>query len=177
MDDGSFPPTADDGTKLSFSLFAGDQTVHIPAYINADAAFSYSAHCIKPYPNNMPRDSPKYLFNKIHSKARQFIEQTWGMLTNRFRRWRSACEVNGPNWQKRISNMIHACMILHNVCIDNSDFASGRFDVDDDEDGRVFDKDQWGFHVTNGVHVRDYLSAIINSEWKMRVADDVAVRK
>ena len=179
MDVGEFPPTRTDGTKLSFTLRSvdDDELLRIPAYINADAAFSYSAHCVKPYRNNMPRTSPEYLFNKIHSKARQFIEQSWAMLVNRFRRWKSPCEMHGQDWQRRISNMIHASMILHNVCISYSDFASDRLDVDEDEDERVFDDEQWGSEVTNGLLVRDYLCAIISTQWKMSVSDDLAVRK
>ena len=57
------------------------------------------------------------------------------------------------------------------------DFASDRLDQDEEDDARVFDDVQWGSHVTNGVLVRDYLCAIISTEWKMSVSDDVAVRK
>ena len=177
MDEGHFPPRRPNGDKLSFILTDDDSLVRIPAYIVVDAAFSYSAHCIKPFRNNMPRASSQYLFNKIHSKSRQFIEQTWAMLVNRFRRWKSPLEIHGRNWEKRVTNMILASMIVHNICIDNSDFASDRNYANQNVDERMFDDEQWGEFVSEGLQVRDYLSAIINSEWKMNLSEDVAVRR
>jgi len=175
MDQGLFPPkAAGDDVPLSFRMGFDEYYVHLPAYFCVDAAFSQSAHCVKPFPNSFPRTSPQFLFNKVHSKARQVVEQAWGMLVNRFRCWKAPCEIRGKDWNRRVCNTIHACMILHNICINFSDYASNQYVVDEDE--TLFTQDQWTVCVSDGLTLRDYLSAHVNSVWALR-HDDVAVLK
>jgi len=70
------------------------------------------------------------------------IEQTWGVLANRFRSWHNKCEWKGKDFAARIANAIKASMVLHNRCIDAQEDLE--FDdveeknealQDDDEDG------------------------------------------
>jgi hypothetical protein len=126
IEKGEFPPKFADGVPLAFN-FGADTDVRLPAYICVDAAFGGSAHTVKPYPHTHNVHTVQFLFNKIQSKARQVIEQAWGMLVNRFRMWKAPCELSGANWQLRVSKLIHASMILHNIAIDHADYASGIF--------------------------------------------------
>jgi hypothetical protein len=126
MATGEFPPRLPSGSPLMFTC--QDQfkrTFALPAYIVADSAFALGPHCIKPFPYTADSASPNFLFNKVQSRARQNIEQAWGMLVNRFRVWKATCEIGGRNWDVRVAHAIEATMILHNIAIDYADYADG----------------------------------------------------
>ena len=76
---------------------------------------------MKSYPAQMSNPND-LLYNRVLSKARQMVEQGWGMLLNRFRCWKTICEWKGPTAVIRLTSAIQACMILQNICIDASDF-------------------------------------------------------
>ena len=128
MKDGAWPPRDENGDKISFTMFRGHGSVRIPCYINVDGAFPLSTHSIKPYPSSR-MDLRARLFNKVHSKARQLIEQAWAMLVNRFRRLKGRIELTGKGWATRIISIITACIVLHNICIDHADFSSSAFSL------------------------------------------------
>ena len=72
------------------------------------------------------------LFNRILCSSRQFVEQMWGMLANRFRTWRAPNEFRGKDWIGRVTNAIIASMIIHNLCVDDSDWWKEDDDYDED---------------------------------------------
>jgi hypothetical protein len=55
----------------------------------------------------------------------QLVEQGWGMLLNRFRIWKASVEYRTADFAVRISKEISSCMLIHNLAINNSDWASG----------------------------------------------------
>ena len=88
--------------------------------IIADSAFAASVHLMKSYSSQMMNSNDR-LYNQILTKGRQMVEQGWGMLLNRFRCWKTTCEWKGPTAPRRLTTAIQACMLLHNICIDQSD--------------------------------------------------------
>jgi len=70
---------------------------------------------MKPFPGaNL--SLPKRIFNKWLSRSRQAIEQAWGELSARFRFLRTDITWMSEDWEKEVSEVIYACMILHNLC-------------------------------------------------------------
>lgn len=81
----------------------------VPHVIVADAAFALSTHILKPYPfRNMTKE--QRIFNYRLSRARRVVENTFGILANRFRVLLNTIPLK-PEKAKIITQ---ACCALHN---------------------------------------------------------------
>lgn len=70
-----------------------------------------------PY-KNAGNDVQKLRYNKVHSRTRQKIEHSFGLLTSRWRfLWKHVYMLN----LLRISKTLYVCCVLHNICIDDND--------------------------------------------------------
>lgn len=98
-----------------------------------DAGYALKEYLLTPYhiTEGMPDEEAHY--NYLHSKTRIVVEGAFGMLKSRFR----ILQVNLPHslGHSGQANVVIACMVLHNICIDAKDDL---FDVvaplDDEED-------------------------------------------
>jgi hypothetical protein len=141
--------------KLLGAGYLADHTVTIKGlpfrpWIVADNAFRNTSYMLKA---DEPKDVAQavsvdnVLLSKVYHGARQVIEQTWGLIVNRFRMFRSTCEIGGVDWQRRLVKRVSVCIILHNMCIhfDDDDAAQlvGPHHSDDEEDDQeASDKDE-----------------------------------
>lgn len=64
----------------------------------------------------MPEDgSPEMRFNEVHSKCRNIIERTNGVLKNRWRCLLGARELYYT--PEKAAKVVNICCALHNICI------------------------------------------------------------
>lgn len=83
-----------------------------PYVIVADDAFSLSTSIMKPYPKR-GLDVKRKVFNYRLTRARRFVECTFGILTNKWRVFRGAIQMNPNN----IDTIVKSACALHNfVC-------------------------------------------------------------
>lgn len=113
------PAVAGEQPKVPLETVKG---IRIGPYILADPAFDHIGSCImKRFPD--PQDEMQQLWNLVQSSGRQVIERAWALLVLRFRCLKYQLSLAGRDWLLRISNIIVACMVLHNVCLDRADDA------------------------------------------------------
>jgi hypothetical protein len=101
----------------------------------------------------------KKRFNKVHSSTRMTIERTFGILVSR---WRFLGKHVYIKKIEDICNIIAACCILHNICINmgDPDFEVESYTADYDSDNNSssnleYDDSQ---NYTSGRHTRDLLN-------------------
>lgn len=71
---------------------------------------------LTPY-RNAADGSAEMRFNTVHSKARNIIERTIGILKAR---WRCLCSENKLRFSpERVATITNVCAALHNVCVDH----------------------------------------------------------
>ena len=98
-----------------------EQWVPGGTYIIADAAYPLRTYLMKAFPNYYILNTRERHFNKTLSSMRMIVERAFGHLKER---WRILLkEVYCTNIE-RIIKIIHACCILHNICIDMGDLLS-----------------------------------------------------
>lgn len=85
------------------------RTKAVPCVIVADAAFTLSNYILKPYPFRGLNEKQR-IFNYRLSRARRVIENTFGILANRFRILLTTMSLN-PEKSKLV---VQACCALHN---------------------------------------------------------------
>ncbi|XP_041772354.1 protein ALP1-like [Anopheles merus] len=57
----------------------------VPYFILGDKAFAFTNYCLRPYSGVHPPDSMERTFNKMHSTCRMPVENSLGILANRWR--------------------------------------------------------------------------------------------
>ncbi|PNF14277.1 hypothetical protein B7P43_G07084, partial [Cryptotermes secundus] len=82
---------------------------HLPYVIVADEAFALSGHAMHPYPKKSSTTRKK-VYNYCHSRARRFIESSFGLLSNKWRIFHRPMNVG----LSLAEDIIKACCILHN---------------------------------------------------------------
>lgn len=94
-----------------------------------DEAFAMRHDFLKPY-NQKELDDQKRIFNYRLSRARRIIENTFGILANRFRVFHTCINLKVDN----IDRVVLACCALHNFLRRNSANSYTSNDVFDHED-------------------------------------------
>lgn len=88
--------------------------IEFPYFFVADAAFPLHKHIMKPYPDNNLLEE-KRVFNYRLSRARRTIENTFGILAQRWRILRNNIIADYNVCQ----NIVMACVVLHNFILEN----------------------------------------------------------
>ncbi|CAH2006294.1 unnamed protein product [Acanthoscelides obtectus] len=84
--------------------------IDVPYIFLGDGAFALSEHLMKPYPGQHNIGSEKREFNKRLSSARVVVENTFGMMTARFRVFRMPI----PLQPEKATLITMTCILLHN---------------------------------------------------------------
>lgn len=85
-------------------------TVPIPYVVVGDEAFGLSSHVMRPYARALNLDHKKKIFNYRLTRARRYIESTFGIMTNKFRILHRPLNVSKEN----AICFVKAICILHN---------------------------------------------------------------
>ncbi|XP_036321268.1 protein ALP1-like [Rhagoletis pomonella] len=94
-------------------LWNGD-TENFPHFFVGDAAFPLKENLMRPYPGTQLTRS-KEVFNYRLSRARRVIENSFGILTARWRVLRQVIDCTPENCEK----IVLACLVLHNFVMLN----------------------------------------------------------
>lgn len=81
-----------------------------PFVIVADDAFPMKPYLMKPYPSRLYDDKSSLIFNYRLSRARQIVENAFGILANRWRVLRGRISL-GP---EKAEKVVLACCVMHN---------------------------------------------------------------
>ena len=101
-----------------------EQNAFIPPLILGDSAFPFESFLMKPYTNAMVAKQQRY-FNYRLSRARMVIEGAYGQLKGR---WRFLLRKSESNLHEtKIATL--ACMVLHNICLDQGETLPSNLDV------------------------------------------------
>lgn len=84
----------------------------LPYVIIGDDAFPLEEHLMKPFPYNT-NEKIKQVFNYRLSHARQTIEHSFGILSNRFRVLQTTIHLR----PEKVKQIVKACCALHNFLI------------------------------------------------------------
>uniref|UniRef100_A0A182PX44 DDE Tnp4 domain-containing protein n=1 Tax=Anopheles epiroticus TaxID=199890 RepID=A0A182PX44_9DIPT len=82
----------------------------VPYFLLGDKAFAFTEYCIRPYGGMHSPHSIERIFNKIHSSARMPVENSRGILVNRFRALKGPIHLQ-PSDAKHI---VLSTILLHN---------------------------------------------------------------
>ncbi|CAN7995053.1 unnamed protein product [Ixodes pacificus] len=88
-------------------------------HLLGDAAYSIREHILKPFKNYGGMTKPKSTYNRRHAATRVIIENTFGLLKQRFRQLRYVEFTTVDN----ITQLIVGCCVLHNICMDGGDLS------------------------------------------------------
>lgn len=109
------------------------RTMNVPFMIVADDAFALRINIMKPFPGRTLTGAQR-IFNYRLSRARRVVENSFGILTARFRVLRDAINLDA-NKTKRITL---ACCALHNFLIEKApSYAGGGMADRYDSDGEL----------------------------------------
>ena len=120
-----------DARVFSRSSLCHEITLHpeqwVPGgtYIIADAAYPLRTYLMKAFPDYYILTHRERHFNKVLSSMRMVVEQAFGCLKGR---WRILLKEIYCTDIERTIKIIHACCILHNLCIDTGDLLSEDID-------------------------------------------------
>jgi len=81
-----------------------------PFVVVADDAFPMKRYILKPYPSRLYDDTNSRVFNYRLSRARRIVENSFGILANRWRVLRGRMLLSPEKAQK----VVLACCVLHN---------------------------------------------------------------
>lgn len=95
----------------------GAQNPQLPHFLIGDDAFALHKHLIKPYGGHS-LTVEKRIFNYRVCKGRRYVECTFGILSNKWRIFHRAMNVN-PTYA---TDIVNACVVLHNFVRDRDGF-------------------------------------------------------
>ena len=110
------------GLLLNFSQF--EQGIYVPPLLLADSAFPMEAWLMKPYSNAILTKEQRY-FNYRLSRARIVVEGAYEQLKGRWRFLLRKSESN--HFEVKMATL--ACMVLHNVCLEQGDTLPAKLDL------------------------------------------------
>jgi hypothetical protein len=99
-------------------------------------------------------------FNKVLSSMRMVVERAFGCLKGQ---WRILSKEIYCTDIERIIKIIHACCILHNLCIDMGDILSDDIDreLEDNINDEYDDEANERREETAGIQKREYLADLL----------------
>jgi len=97
----------------------GSQDKKIPYYLVGDEAFGLHKHLLKPYGGHS-LTIKKRIFNYRLSRARRFVECTFGILSNKWRIFHRAINLD-PDFA---TDIVKACVVLHKFVRDRDGFET-----------------------------------------------------
>lgn len=110
---------------------SGIQDVEVPYFLVGDEAFALHQHLLRPY-GGCNLAIKKRIFNYRLSRARRYVECTFGILSNKWRIFHRPINVK-PDFAVAI---VKACVVLHNFVrdrdgyqVEDTDFITGLEDV------------------------------------------------
>lgn len=123
--------------------------VDVPYVFLGDGAFALGMNLMKPYPGNHDRDSPERIFNKKLSSARVIVENTFGILSAKFRIFKSPIELS----PEKVSIVTMSCILLHNYLKKSNTSTRiycppGTIDVYD-RNGNMIHRGSWRSEITS----------------------------
>lgn len=95
-----------------------NQTVNIPYVLVGDEAFALHSHLMRPFGGKM-LSVQKRVYNYRLTRARRFVECTFGILSNKWRIFHRPLNVS----VKLATKIIQACCVLHNFVMERDGFA------------------------------------------------------
>ncbi|XP_048484222.1 uncharacterized protein LOC119693663 [Plutella xylostella] len=84
--------------------------IDLPYVFLCDGAFSLTKNLMKPFPGRHQLNSPERVFNQKLSQSRVVVENTFGVLSNKFRVFKTAM----PFHPVKCSIITMTCVLLHN---------------------------------------------------------------
>jgi hypothetical protein len=139
-----------------------EQWVPGGTYIIADAAYPLRTYLMKAFPDYYMLTNRERHFNKTLSSMRMVIERAFGHLKER---WRILLKEIYCTNIEQIIKIIHACCILHNICIDMGDslpLEDREIDDNTDSDDEHEAENERSEEIA-GAQKREYLANLINS--------------
>ncbi|XP_048583370.1 uncharacterized protein LOC116605165 [Nematostella vectensis] len=116
-------------------------------YLLGDSGYPCRPFLMTPYPN--PANQHQEDFNEAHSKTRVKIEQCFGLFKRRFHLMHGEVRMK----PEKVSQLIGACAVLHNIAILRNDIYDGPAAGPDDEpDLNVYQGPE------DGKIIRDFIS-------------------
>lgn len=98
----------------------------LPNVILGDEAFGLHENMMKPYPRNQSLiDKTKAVYNYRHSRARRTSENTFGIMSARFRIFFTPIYAN----PEKIDKIIIAACILHNIMREDGMHMEDHFEL------------------------------------------------
>lgn len=109
-----------------YRMIMTEQLIPNQYHLLADAAYGLHHNIISPYANKVsaPLSMAQTIHNKRHSSTRMVIERSFGDLKGRWRRLNSL-----ENHLQNVCNIITACTVLHNICLNNADVYDSETDT------------------------------------------------
>lgn len=120
----------------------------------ADSGYAQSQFVYTPHPNPITNARKKY--NYAHVRTRNVVERVNGLLKSRFR---CLCRKLGTATITS-SNIIVACVVLHNICIKYKielNQEEIQFQPENDDDEIVNDRGNNGFNIRNSFINRNFM--------------------
>ncbi|XP_054745861.1 uncharacterized protein LOC129250248 [Anastrepha obliqua] len=159
----------------------------LPHFFVGDAAFPLRTNLMRPYPGfNLPRT--KRIFNYRLSRARRVTDNSFGILTARWRILRTTIECDPKNCEK----IVLACIVLHNFIIlnDHNRWYCPENYVDRLEPGNIVHRGEWRREInsdsslprirttirrasTNAFNIRDRFADYFINEGALPYQDDI----
>ena len=114
------PGSTNDKALFTRSIYG--QTLHqlLPHgfHIVADAGYQLFKHVLTPYAVTLNHTPQERNYNYLHSKTRITVEGALGLLKCRFRIFKAPLN---QDTTAKMSKVVQACMVLHNIIIDLQD--------------------------------------------------------
>ncbi|CAK1597954.1 unnamed protein product [Parnassius mnemosyne] len=94
----------------SINLPPPNSNTNLPYVFLADSAFALSTRIMKPFPGHHALGTPQRIFNQELSRSRVFVENTFGILSSKFRIFKSSILLD----EVKASKVTMTCILLHN---------------------------------------------------------------
>lgn len=104
------------------------------SHLIADSAYPLKSWLLTPFRDNGHLTRRQLRYNFLHSSTRMVVERSLALLKGRFRKLKTAMELNR---EQDTPGIVVAACVLHNICLmsedDISDFLEGPGDYDNDD--------------------------------------------